>query len=43
MRTFIDNNKSTLISLAVILAVFCVSACLTAFFNELSPTGFLHL
>ena len=31
MRKFIDNNKTTLISLAVILAVFCVSAFLTAF------------
>ena len=42
MRKFIDNNKTTLISLAVILAVFCVSAFLTAFFNELSPAVFLH-
>lgn len=42
MRKFIEDNKATFISLALILAVFCVSAFLTAFFNELSPAGFLH-
>ncbi len=40
MREFINKNKTALISLAVIVAIFCVSALLTAFFNNLSPVGF---
>ena len=42
MRAFIIKNKTTIISLAVIFTIFCISAFLTSFFNELSPAGFLH-
>ena len=42
MKEFIIRNRTTIVSLAVIIAVFCISAFLTAYFNEISPVGFLH-
>lgn len=42
MKEFIIKNRTTIVSLAVIIAVFCISAFLTAYFNEISPAGFLY-
>lgn len=42
MKEFIVKNRTTIVSLAVIIAVFCISAFLTVYFNEISPAGFLH-